>query len=490
MHEEVLPPDAELMESMRAIGYSLKTAVADLVDNSVAAEAKSVRLSWALEPVPSVYLVDNGNGMSEDDLRTAMKLAGKSPLSSRKPSDLGRFGLGLKTASLSQARSLSVVSKISEELTAAQWDLDYLRESGKWTLRWLSHDEASQLPGAEELANLSSGTLVVWQKLDQISAGGPNEESILAEKFDEVSNHLGLVFHRLLAGPKPRLSIEVNGKSVPTYDPFLEGDSGVIDKGVTTINVENSVVSIRPFILPNLNKMTRHQKEKAIFDDSKLREAQGFYVYRNERLLTWGTWFRVVPMGEAGRLARVRVDTSNDLDSEWQLGIMKSRVQPPRQLLDALKRLVPSIIDYSSRATVSKPRAQANPEGQLWTIRPLDDGAFRLEVNDEHPLLEKLESYLEPEGQRALSAYLHALGSFMPAERLHQLLAGDKAIKEGFSSDEEVWAFGQILSEQFRDQAAGDPSLLWSLVENVEPFKSDISLISRLRSLRKERESK
>ena len=263
MHEEVIPPDAELMESMRAIGYSLKTALADLVDNSIAAEAKRVRLRWALSPEPFVFLLDDGNGMGEDAMRTAMKLAGKSPLSPRQPSDLGRFGLGLKTASLSQARALSVVSKVADQYTAAQWDLDRLRESGKWSLRWLSKAEALILPGVSDLENLESGTVVLWQKLDQIITDSSRIESIVAEKFDEVSRHLGLVFHRFLSGPRPRLSIELNNRDVPIYDPFLEGDAGVIEKGESTIRVGNSVVSVRPFILPNLNKMSRQQKERA-----------------------------------------------------------------------------------------------------------------------------------------------------------------------------------------------------------------------------------
>jgi hypothetical protein len=487
--EEEVPPEADLMESMRAIGYSLKTAVADLCDNSIAAGASSIHLAWAIDGGPFVYLLDDGSGMSREGVRVAMRLAGKSPLAQRDASDLGRFGLGLKTASMSQARSLTVVTKQGRHIFAAEWDLDHLRSVGKWVMRWLEPEDYEALPGFAGLTTQTTGTLVVWRKLDQLIDDLESAEKALSGRFEEVAAHLGLVFHRFLGAKANRLRIAVNGSPVPTFDPFLEGEISVIDRGITSVHVGAGIVNVQPFILPNLNSMTRSQRDKAIFDELKMREAQGFYVYRNKRLLAWGTWFRVAPMDESGRLARVRVDTDNTLDAQWKLGIMKSTVQPPKVLLDALKRLVPNILENSSRVVRAKPAVQTNSDGNLWKIKQVAEDAFALQVNSEHQLVLAISDRLAPREQRSLSILLDALARYIPAEDLHNLLARDGAVQTGFQTDEEIWSFGQVLFEQIQAMAIGDIEKVWSLVEQVEPFASDTQLRSKLRALRQEGKS-
>ena len=484
MYDEVVVPDAELMESMRAIGYSLKTAIADLCDNSIAANAKNVRLVWEINNLPSVRLLDDGDGMSRETLRQAMKLAGKSPLADRAVDDLGRFGLGLKTASLSQARCLTVVSKRDGEYIGARWDLDHLREVGGWNLTWLETEEIASNLGFEGLACQKSGTLVEWTKLDQLMDSDAFDQIAIAADFEEVAAHLGLVFHRFTSAKSAAVKITVNGKSVPNFDPFLEGESGVVDREATTVTVGGEPVTVHPFILPALSQMTRAQKDKALFDANRMREAQGFYIYRNKRLLYWGTWFRIVPMDESGRLARVRVDTGNALDVHWKLGIMKSTVQPPKPLLEALKRLVPNIIENSTRAVTRRSAVQTNVEGRVWNIKEVGEGAFALEVNPQHPMLMDLFERLAPSEQQILNSYVDALARYIPAEELHGLLARDRTIREGFQTDEEIWQFAETLFTQMLRASGGDEGRAWAAVETIEPFANDTQLKSRLRALR------
>lgn len=482
--DEELVPDADLMESMRAVGYSLKTAIADLCDNSISAQAQKIEINWNLEPAPFLYVLDDGVGMTKDTLRVAMKLAGKSPLSARSESDLGRFGLGLKTASLSQARSLAVITKFEGQTSAAVWDLDHLSETGKWNLTWLSLDDLENVPGFLKIKAQESGTLVVWRKLDQLIDQDEADVNYLSSKFEEVSSHLGLVFHRFLSAKSGRVDIKLNSSNLPIFDPFLEGEPGVVDRGVTNVIVSGEKVSVQPFILPGLNRMSRAQREKALFDDAKMRSAQGFYIYRNKRLLSWGTWFRMAPMDEVGKLARVRVETGNALDSQWKLGIMKSSVQPPKPLLDALRRLVPEIIENSTRAARGKSRVQSRSEGQVWKVNELGNQAFELAVNGEHPMITNLHNELDEGERRAFEAIIKLLEVSLPATYIHQRLSRDDSMREGLQSNEEIWAVAEALFSQFEHSFSGATELIWDMVEAVEPFRSDTQLKSRLRAIR------
>ena len=196
-----LPPYAPtLIESTRAIGYSLEAAVADIVDNSIAAGAKNVNIFFF--PVDAAYIaiLDDGHGMDDAELDLAMQYGSKNPSEERDAKDLGRFGLGLKTASLSQCRCLTVVTKQDDYVSGRRWDIDHVAEVGDWSLLLLDKEELNDIPQIDELMALSSGTLVVWQKLDRLKAGEINFETALGRKIDSVRDHLSLVYHRYLAG--------------------------------------------------------------------------------------------------------------------------------------------------------------------------------------------------------------------------------------------------------------------------------------------------
>ena len=160
---EIPPKPSSLIESMRDIGYSLSTALADLIDNSVAAQATDIRVFVSPDASNlSVGILDNGIGMTEDTLLNAMRLGSRSPLEERSKSDLGRFGLGLKTASFSQCRMLTVVTRTKGKTACARWDLDQIAESDRWHVQ--VPDDVESIPWVELLG--TRGTLVVWEKLD------------------------------------------------------------------------------------------------------------------------------------------------------------------------------------------------------------------------------------------------------------------------------------------------------------------------------------
>lgn len=214
MQERNMPPFAPvLMQSTRAIGYSLEAAIADIIDNSIAAKAGKVQLSFF--PVGDAYvsILDNGTGMDDAQMNIAMQYGSKSPTETRDSSDLGRYGLGLKTASLSQCRVLTVISKQGDQVIGRRWDLDYVIKTGAWSLLILDKEDFASVPHISDLYEQDSGTLVVWQNLDRLLMGEVDYEKSLGRKMDEVRQHLELVFHRYLSGESgiKKLEILFNG---------------------------------------------------------------------------------------------------------------------------------------------------------------------------------------------------------------------------------------------------------------------------------------
>ncbi len=194
-----IPPRASaLIESLRDVGYSLQTAVADVIDNSLTAEAECIELLCNTDSEnPEMGILDDGRGMSEEELLEAMRPGTKSPLEARASSDLGRFGLGLKTASFSQCRRLTVVTRKDGLAACAVWDLDTVAEEDDWLAEF--PEDLSIVPWVERLAD--TGTLVVWQKLDRLledsSRAGQQD---MMRQIDEAASHIGFVFHRFLSG--------------------------------------------------------------------------------------------------------------------------------------------------------------------------------------------------------------------------------------------------------------------------------------------------
>jgi hypothetical protein len=113
---EVAEPNPEfLIKSIAEQGYSLESSLADLMDNSVSANANKIEVLIKMEQEPfTLFLADNGNGMDEETLKASMQFPSNSPEKERNVSDLGRFGLGMKTASFSQTRCFTVLSKKRE----------------------------------------------------------------------------------------------------------------------------------------------------------------------------------------------------------------------------------------------------------------------------------------------------------------------------------------------------------------------------------------
>src|ERR1039458_1993577 len=214
-----LPPSApDLLESMRAIGYSFEAALADLIDNSIAADARTINVRFSVHGDPYVAIIDDGTGMSPEDLTSAMRHGSRNPGLQRDALDLGRFGLGLKTASLSQCRTLTVVSLRDGTLSARRWDLDYVSKRSDWWLLNILEYEAKLLPHVDDLMAQKHGTVVLWQHFDKLAAGEVSTQNAIGERMDLARDHLSLVFHRLLGSRHRPLTIALNMNPLRALD--------------------------------------------------------------------------------------------------------------------------------------------------------------------------------------------------------------------------------------------------------------------------------
>lgn len=427
-----LPPFAPaLINSTRAIGYSIESAVADIIDNSIAAKAKNIKLFYSPDD-EYISIIDDGIGMGYDAINIAMQYGSKNPAEIRSQDDLGRFGLGLKTASLSQCRKLTVVSKIGNHYEGRCWDIDFVAEQGQWYLKVLSRSEIDKLPDIDELDENDSGTIVVWQCLDRMQNGQIDIYQAMTNKMSQTKRHLALVFHRYLEGEKgiQKINILFNNQKIEPNNPFLPTKSSqTMDDEQLFYNVgdKKAIVVVKPYILPHPSVLSQQEIDK-LGGDEDLRKNQGFYIYRNKRLLVWGTWFRMIRKGELSKLSRVQVDIPNTLDEFWSLDIKKSSAMPPENVKKDLEKIIKRNADEGKRVWTFRGKKETSRELQhTWNRLETRTGGILYEVNKEHILIKDILAKA-PHIKNELFSFLKLLHETLPVNSLYQDLTCDYKI--------------------------------------------------------------
>ena len=295
-YDEAPPRAAALVESLRAFGYELSTAIADLVDNSIFAGAKHVwiHFHWA-GAQSAIAVIDDGGGMDEKCLIEAMRPGTTNPCETRDLLDLGRFGLGLKTASFSQCRKVTVrTRRTGGAIVARCWDLDHIARVDAWQLLRTTGGRAAEL--STRLDELPKGTAVIWENLDRLVAGARLEsdadEGLFLGRADAVRDRLAAAFHRFLGGPRA-LKILLNEHPVKPWDPFLEDEVATQRLPAEKLRFNGSFVEVQPFVLPHLSKVTAETHVRAA-GTRGWDSHQGFYIYRNRRLIVSGDWLGLI----------------------------------------------------------------------------------------------------------------------------------------------------------------------------------------------------
>ncbi|KLT64737.1 ATP-binding protein [Pedobacter sp. BMA] len=408
--ELVDPNVGNFIESIRDIGYSFEVAVADLIDNSITAGASKIQIYLAPQPQIRFAMLDNGQGMAESKLKEAMRLAATNPKDLREKNDLGRFGLGLKTASFSQCRKLTVVSKHNNILSSRQWDLDYIANANKWLLK--IPDDISDLPLLNELQAMENGTLVCWDTVDR------TEKSEITTIIDKTRKHLALVFHRFLEGVNRKvLRIAINNNPIAPFDPFNLNHPATQQLPIERVKIFDDDVTIQPFILPHHSKLSQQEYEHYATEDGYIR-SQGFYLYRENRILVYGTWWGLHKTLDAHKLVRIKIDIPNNMDTHWGIDIKKSIAKPADLIKNNLRRVISRVTDIGAKPFTGRGRKiEDKSVVQFWSVLPINDD-FRFAVNQEHPLYADLEADLSEPIRQKLQLYLKGLQAYLPIDAI------------------------------------------------------------------------
>ena len=438
---DVVSPRADhLMESLRGAGYSLPAAVSDLIDNSITAGAGNIWLNFHWSGANSrVSILDDGCGMSETELVDAMRIGSRSPREERDSDDLGRFGLGLKTASISQARSLTVATRTvsSGSPSIRRWDLDHLASVGEWQLlRPTAEELGEDVPALNELPH---GTLVIWEKPDRMVGDvGPDDERArrqFLQVLEAVENHIAMVFHRLMTG-RGAVSIWLNGQRVTPWDPFLTMGDATQDMGSESLGRDGEVV-VNPYVLPHHSRLTSEQHRLA-GGPAGWNAQQGFYVYRNRRLLLPGDWLGLeFQKEEHYKLARILVDLPNSSDEEWDIDVRKSRARPPLRFRDDLLRIARAtrrraVEVYRHRGKTIGRSSRSAPTF-VWQRRTRG-GRVSYVVNRGHPLVSGALNSTSINA-RQLRLILRLIEEYVPVQQIWVDMAeGDETQSQPFES--------------------------------------------------------
>lgn len=478
--QECVPFAPSLIESMRSLGYSFPAAIADLLDNSISAKARNIDIISTPGMEPSLIILDDGNGMTENELCEAMRYGSSNPLETRSEDDLGRFGLGMKAASLSQCRKLIVVSKKEGKVSAYSWDLDYVINSESWMLMGFTEEEILQFPHIDRLLEKEHGTYIYLSEFDRIKEGTGNLSETFNKCLDDMINHLALVFHRFI---DEGLTIRVNQLELEARDPFLSYHRATQRKRESSFRINNEKITLKPFILPHLSKLSQDDLDKVGGKD-RLRSEQGFYVYRNKRLIIWGTWFRLERKDELNKLARVMVDIPNSLDYMWSIDIKKSAATLPDIIKKNMYNAVYESVLCSEAVHTYRGRKEKKDKDieYVWERVKVRDG-YEYQINRKIPQLELLESTLDESQLRLLSSVINTIESAFPVSALYVDAAKgnveDKKIEPG-DDFERVWDDLQTQMAYVRAQGLSE-RLYYQAFLKVEPYCNVEEIKNRIR---------
>lgn len=480
-----------MLHSLRGLGYTTATAIADIVDNSISAGASlvDIRFEWAGDQ-SFVRITDDGRGMTDPELEAALRLGAKDPREARSKDDLGRFGMGLKTATFSQARRLTVASKtVGGTRACLHWDLDRIREgeAGTWPLfEGPAEGSEDRIAGLDAM---TQGTIVLWELLDRIVTQGFGPQD-LADLVEQVDSHLAMTFHRIIG---PRLTLMLNGRKVLPWDPFLTGNPSKRWESEEYPLQGAQDVIVQCHVLPHRDFFPKPETYEKAGGPGGWTSQQGFYIYRNARLLVAGTWLRLGERGRAWsrdephRLARIRLDIPNSADAEWKIDILKSTAAAPVRLRDQLTWLAREtrakardvFAFRGGRAASSSSTQGALPD--LWTARSLAQGtSYR--ISRDHDLVTSILDRAGPL-REDIKALLRLIEETVPVQRIWLDTAEDKEVpRTGFASapDSEVLETLQTMFDVLvRLRGLGEEEARARLAR-TKPFDSFPALVGQL----------
>lgn len=389
--ENARPNPRSTVNSYRSFGYTLSTAIADIIDNSISAKATVINLDFFWHGHDShITISDNGNGMDLKELILAMTPGSKDPDAYREEGDLGRFGMGMKTASFSQCKRLTVSTKRNNTVVNRCWDIDYINKEEEWTLlNYISNESLSR-----RLVNIEQGTVIIWEKIDRIVGDSDhNNEAVKAAFYQELSivrDHIAMVFHKFLEQKK--IKIYMNDVEILAWNPFLLNLNPKPEMGLPE-TLRNSV-EVTYYILPHMSRISHEDYQKSGGPLGWYLQ-QGFYIYRGDRLLVGGDWLGLEKQREYSKLVRISINFPNAGDFDWNLDIKKSTAIPPIEIRKDLKRIARVACQKSAQIYNWRGHRQFitnncdNAIQALWYEELNRENVKKYRINKKHTLIKK-----------------------------------------------------------------------------------------------------
>lgn len=411
MEMEIINPNvSNFIIAIRDIGYTLEVAVADIIDNSITAKSKNINIFCTMNKIKEISLeiLDDGIGMNEEELVEAMRLGSKDPTIIRSKTDLGRFGLGLKTASFSQCKKLTVFTKKEGKIFNRQWDLDYIEKRNEWFLKTLSNYENYEI--VKKLEKVKSGTVVIWENIDRFNIDN------LEDSIFKLNNHLSLVFHRFLE--KGKFKIVINENKLEAFNPFNIKNMATYEAEPEEVKFGKDKVIITPYVLPHHSKVTQQEYKRYGTEDGYLK-SQGFYLYRADRLLIYGTWFGLHKITDAHKLVRIQIDISNKNDTDWGIDVKKSTAKPAIYIKEALKRTINQITVIGSRPYTGRGRKlEDKTTERYWQLHCDQNKKMSFKLNKDNEIYKILIKSLSQTQKELLEIYLKQIEECLPLDSI------------------------------------------------------------------------
>ena len=444
---DMSPEPKSHIKTLMRIGYDFNSAIADIIDNSITAKAKKINIICPPETDnPFLTIVDNGIGMEPEELIQNMRIGCKDPNQKRDAGDLGRFGSGMKTASFSHARRLTVIShKKGKKIAAACWDIDEIEEKNAWCLRELNEKDIKDLEHLDKELIKGVGTQLIWEKIKKFEeTDHNNSKNSIETSMVDLNKYLALHFHKFLQGPN-KINIYVQKLKVEPVDPFLTTKNGYQEGPTDETFVKGGKLQIKSHTLPHHSNLTQSEID-SIGGMEEIYKGQGLYIYRENRLIIAGGWMGLSRTYQLGKLARIEINIPSGLDDDWSTDVKKSSLQLPQKIKNRLKNLIQQPIKKSKRTYNF--RGKKEEAGEYWKIIETRDKNTIYQIDTGNNELIKIAKETPKKNISNLKEYLKNLAKNLPINHIHSKVSSDpKSIKQ----DDVIFEFSEKQLKEIKE---------------------------------------
>jgi hypothetical protein len=464
MEKISIQPSPHLIETLASSGYTLESAVGDIIDNSIDAGANVINIYFDYEK-RTIKFIDNGSGMTEEEIRKASIPAYQSKYTERDNTDLGRFSLGLKSASASICDILSITSKKNNKTNRVIINFKNIVESKSW--------EATLEKNIDDSIISKNGTIIEWIYLKSMHIY-LEDKKYFTQDILRVEKYISLTYSEII---KDGLSIFINEREVSAFDPFMQDNdkTKVVDQ--REIDFKGEIIRTTTFILPNLDSLDDTEKSKILSDG--IIENQGFYIYRNKRLIYQGKWMGISNFKTDNKYqyARIKVDINNKLDEDFKINFMKNFATLPESTKEDFLTIAKKSRNESlNNFTYIKRRKQLRRTklddiNYVWLVENTRDGQ-KLLINYNHPLIKEFSTEF---GITKIKKLLSLFSKTIPISQIRQ---GGFANNSQLSDEEFVELFKRVNANLIKEGLTKEEII--SKLIKIEPFNTNIEKLLEL----------